>query len=114
YSTQWTGETYKIPFFIAGSFYLIALLIIHLLVPKLEPVDDIEGRTIKPLSLGSVVGFGFIGSIFGAFSGWCIGLISRVSGSALLEFMAIGALLGVLLGIIGGALLITRSTQRVS
>ena len=114
YILQVTGGNYKIPFFIAGSSYLIALLIIHLLVPKLEPVDDIEGRTIKPLSLGSVVGFGFIGSIFGAFSGWCIGLISRVSGSALLEFMAIGALLGVLLGIIGGALLISRSTQRVS
>ena len=114
YILQVTGGNYKIPFFIAGSSYLIALLIIHLLVPKLEPVDDIEGRTIKPLSLGSVVGFGFIGSIFGAFSGWCIGLISRVSGSALLEFMAIGALLGVLLGIIGGALIISRSTQRVS
>jgi MFS transporter, ACS family, hexuronate transporter len=114
YILQVTGGNYKIPFFIAGSSYLIALLIIHLLVPKLEPVDDIEGRTIKPLSLGSVVGFGFMGSIFGAFSGWCIGLIPRVSGSALLEFMAIGALLGVLLGIMGGALLISRSTQRVS
>jgi MFS family permease len=114
YILQVTGGNYKIPFFIAGSSYLVALLIIHLLVPKLEPVDDISGREIKPLSFGSIVGFGFMGSIFGAFSGWCIGLISRVSGSALLEFMAIGALLGVLVGIMGGALLITRSTQRVT
>ena len=90
YILQVTGGNYKIPFFIAGGSYLVALLIIHLLVPKLEPVADLEGLDIKPVSVGSFVGFGFMGLIFGAFSGWCIGLISRVSGSGLLEFMAIG------------------------
>jgi len=33
---QWTGS-YMIPFFIAGSAYLAALLVIHLLSPKLTP-----------------------------------------------------------------------------
>ncbi|HEY6263801.1 MAG TPA: MFS transporter [Candidatus Acidoferrum sp.] len=33
---QWTGS-YKVPFLIAGSAYLLALAIIHALVPKLEP-----------------------------------------------------------------------------
>jgi ACS family hexuronate transporter-like MFS transporter len=34
---QWT-HSYVLPFLIAGSAYLIALLILHLLAPKLEPV----------------------------------------------------------------------------
>ena len=114
YILQVTGGNYKIPFFIAGSSYLVALLIIHLLVPKLEPVDDLEGLAIKPISVGSIVGFGFMGLIFGAFIGWCTGLILRVSGSGLLEFMAIGAGLGALIGIVGGALLINRTMPRVS
>jgi ACS family hexuronate transporter-like MFS transporter len=33
---QWTGS-YMIPFVVAGSAYLIALFLIHLLAPKLEP-----------------------------------------------------------------------------
>jgi MFS transporter, ACS family, aldohexuronate transporter len=33
---QWTGS-YKVPFLIAGSAYLLALLIIHALVPTMEP-----------------------------------------------------------------------------
>ena len=37
YVLQWTGS-YKIPFFIAGSSYLLALAVIQLLAPKLEPV----------------------------------------------------------------------------
>ena len=37
YTLQWTGS-YMVPFFIAGSAYLIALACIHLLSPKLEPV----------------------------------------------------------------------------
>ena len=36
YTLQWTGS-YKVPFFIAGCSYLLALAIIHLLSPKLEP-----------------------------------------------------------------------------
>jgi MFS transporter, ACS family, hexuronate transporter len=37
YVLQWTGS-YMIPFFIAGIAYLVALALIHLLAPKLEPV----------------------------------------------------------------------------
>lgn len=38
YILYWTGS-YAIPFAIAGAAYLIALLVIHLLAPKLEPVQ---------------------------------------------------------------------------
>jgi ACS family hexuronate transporter-like MFS transporter len=38
YVLEWTGS-YLIVFVIAGSMYLIALLIIHLLVPNMEPVN---------------------------------------------------------------------------
>jgi ACS family hexuronate transporter-like MFS transporter len=33
---QWTGS-YMVPFFIAGSAYLLALALIHVLAPRLEP-----------------------------------------------------------------------------
>jgi ACS family hexuronate transporter-like MFS transporter len=36
YVLQWTGS-YKVPFLIAGSAYLMALGVIHLLTPRLEP-----------------------------------------------------------------------------
>src|SRR5229473_286342 len=36
YVLQWTGS-YMVPFFIAGSAYLVALLLIHTLTPRLEP-----------------------------------------------------------------------------
>jgi MFS transporter, ACS family, hexuronate transporter len=36
YVLQWTGS-YMIPFFIAGTAYLLALAIIQVLVPRLEP-----------------------------------------------------------------------------
>src|SRR5579863_1017727 len=36
HALQWTGS-YMIPFLMAGSAYLIALLLIHILAPKLEP-----------------------------------------------------------------------------
>jgi ACS family hexuronate transporter-like MFS transporter len=38
YTLQWTGS-YAIPFFVAGSAYLLALGMIQWLVPKLEPVN---------------------------------------------------------------------------
>ena len=38
YVLQWTGS-YKIPFFIAASAYLVAVLVIHLLSPKLVAAD---------------------------------------------------------------------------
>lgn len=37
YVLQWTGS-YMIPFLIAGTAYLIALTLIHLLAPRMEPV----------------------------------------------------------------------------
>ena len=36
YVLQWTGS-YMIPFFIAGSVYLVALALIHMLTPHMEP-----------------------------------------------------------------------------
>jgi ACS family hexuronate transporter-like MFS transporter len=36
YILQWTGS-YRIPFLMAGSAYLLALAVIHLLTPRLEP-----------------------------------------------------------------------------
>ena len=36
YVLQWTGS-YMVPFFIAGSAYMVAIVIIHILAPRLEP-----------------------------------------------------------------------------
>jgi hypothetical protein len=68
----------------------------------------VDAAPAKPFSIGTIVGFGFMGSIFGAFGGWCVGLISRVSGSGLLEYMALGAAIGVVTGMISG-IVITSS-----
>ncbi len=38
YLLQWTGS-YRVPFLIAGSAYLIALGVVHLLAPRLDPVQ---------------------------------------------------------------------------
>jgi ACS family hexuronate transporter-like MFS transporter len=38
YALQWTGS-YRIPFFMAGSAYLLALAVIHLMSPRLEPAS---------------------------------------------------------------------------
>ena len=38
YVLQWTGSYYSV-FLLAGSAYLIALLVIQILVPKLEPLE---------------------------------------------------------------------------
>jgi len=38
YALQWTGS-YKIPFFMAGSAYLLAVGVIHLMSPRLEPAS---------------------------------------------------------------------------
>ncbi len=42
YTLQWTGS-YRVPFLIAGSAYLLALAVIHTLSPRLEPAR-IEGE----------------------------------------------------------------------
>jgi MFS transporter, ACS family, hexuronate transporter len=106
YILQVTGNNYKIPFYMAGAAYLTSLLIIQLLVPRIEPVDELQQNAVGPFSLGSIVGFGFMGSIFGSFGGWCVGLISRATGTHLLEFMATGLAVGAVLGIIVGAVII--------
>jgi ACS family hexuronate transporter-like MFS transporter len=38
YALQWTGS-YRIPFFMAGSAYLVAVGVIHLMSPRLEPAS---------------------------------------------------------------------------
>jgi ACS family hexuronate transporter-like MFS transporter len=105
YILQSTGGNYSIVFVMAGTAYLIALLIMHLLAPRLEQVDDIESVPSRILSLGTFIGFGFIGLIFGSFLGWCTGLLSRVAGQTLFEYMMSGGLAGIAVGIIAGLLL---------
>src|SRR5438067_1359919 len=55
YILEVTHGNYKIPFIIAGVAYLIALLIIHLLVPRIEPIEDMERVVAKPFSIGTIV-----------------------------------------------------------
>src|SRR4051794_39645007 len=102
YILQSTGQNYSIVFTIAGTLYLIALLVIHLLAPNLEPVADVEHASTSALSLGAFIGFGFIGLIFGSFAGWCTGLLSHVSAQTLFEYMMLGAAIGIPTGILIG------------
>jgi MFS transporter, ACS family, aldohexuronate transporter len=101
YILEYTNKNYSIVFTIAGTAYLIALLVIHLLVPRLEQVDDIESRT-DAWSSGTFIGFGFMGLIFGSFVGWCAGLISRAAGQTLFEYMIFVGLIGAAIGIVAG------------
>lgn len=71
-----------------------------------------EHVAARPLSIGTIVGFWFMGIIFGLFADWCIGIVSRVSGPHLLEYMATGALVGLIVGVISG-LIITSSGAKV-
>jgi hypothetical protein len=108
YILQSTGQNYTIVFFIAGSAYLIALLVIQLLAPQLRPVEDVE--QIPPgVSVGGLIGFGFVGLVFGSFVGWCTGLLSRVTGQTLFEYMMIGAGIGIVIGVISGYLIRNQS-----
>jgi MFS transporter, ACS family, hexuronate transporter len=110
YILQVTGGNYRIPFYMAGAAYLTALLIIHLLVPKIASVEDSKLHDAGPFSLGTIVGFGFMGIIFGSFAGWCTGLLSKVTGPHLLEYMAVGALAASLIGIVIG-MVITKGRK---
>jgi ACS family hexuronate transporter-like MFS transporter len=102
YILQSTGQNYSIVFTIAGTLYLVALLVIHLLVPDLEAVEDVEHASTSAFSAGNLVGFGFVGLIFGSFAGWCAGLLSHITGQTLFEYMMFGAALGIAIGIIAG------------
>ena len=102
YILQVTGGNYRIPFYMAGVAYLAALLVIHLLVPNVEPLGEVDEVAPKAFSVGSLIGFGFMGSIFGSFGGWCIGILSRASGPHLLEYMALGLVIGSVVGIVSG------------
>jgi ACS family hexuronate transporter-like MFS transporter len=98
---------YTINFLIAGSIYLITLGVVHLLVPRLEQVD--LQAAVKPISIGTIVGFGFVGEVFGTFAAWIAGLINA-AGPAMLTYLATGAVIGGVLGIVAG-IAITRSQQ---
>jgi ACS family hexuronate transporter-like MFS transporter len=108
---QSTGGNYRIVFTIAGSAYLVALVVIHLLAPRLEPVAEIDSGSVASVSLGTIVGFGFVGLVFGSFFGWVTGLISRVSGPSLFKHMMLGALLGAVVGVIGGMVINTSNAK---
>jgi ACS family hexuronate transporter-like MFS transporter len=100
-----TGGNYMIIFFIAGSLYLAALGVIHLLVPKLQPLDEAQAMTIKPISVGSIVGFGFIGMVLGTLCGWITGLLVKAAGSALLGYLMTGSGIGLVIGAASGVIL---------
>ena len=98
---------YTVNFVIAGSIYLVALGVIHLLVPQLRQAD--VDAPVKPFSLGSIIGFGFVGEVFGTFAAWIVGLVNA-AGPGMLTYLATGAGIGALVGIVGG-IAITRSQR---
>jgi len=104
YILQSTGQNYSIMFIIAGTLYLLALALIHLLVPSLEPVEDVEHEPVRMFSTGTFVGFGFVGLILGSFVGWLLGLISRVAGQVLFKYMIIAGAIGIAVALSGGLL----------
>jgi len=108
YILQSTGQNYSIVFMIAGTAYLVALLVIHVLAPNLAPVEDVGRASTETISTGTLVGFGFVGLVFGSFVGWCTGLLSHVTGQTLFEYMMIGAAIGIPTGIITGLLINPR------
>jgi ACS family hexuronate transporter-like MFS transporter len=112
YILERTGGNYMVIFFTVGPAYLVALGIIHLLAPKFQPVDEAALLEPNPLSVGGFLGFGFVGSILGSFGGWCLGLIFKQTGGALLQYMLGGAVIGVLIGIIAGNLLTNLSRAK--
>ncbi len=111
YILESTGGNYMTIFFAVGPLYLLALLVMHLLSPRLEPVGPDDLLHPKPYSFGSFLGFGFVGLILGSFSGWALGVILRLPRQLLLEYMGIGALIGIVVGIIVGNLLLKAGKQ---
>ena len=110
YILQSTGQNYSIVFLIAGTAYLVALAIIHLLAPELAPVADVE-RSARRFAAGTFIGFGFLGLIFGSFAGWCAGLYLRVSGQVQFEYMMLAGGIGAILLMILGLSLSPKEVQ---
>ncbi len=98
---------YNVNFVVAGSIYLVTLGLIHLLVPQIRQAD--VDAPIDPFSVGSIIGFGFVGLVFGTFAAWIVGLVNA-AGPAMIKYLAIGANIGALVGIVGG-IAITRSQR---
>jgi ACS family hexuronate transporter-like MFS transporter len=111
YILESTGQNYSIVFMIAGLAYLLALTIIHLLVPNLDPVEDVERAATSRFAAGTFIGFGFVGLVFGSFVGWCVGLVSRVAGQTLFEYMMIAGAIGIGVGLVAGLLISRKEAQ---
>jgi ACS family hexuronate transporter-like MFS transporter len=114
YILESTGQNYMLIFLIAGFAYLAALGVIHLLSPKLQPLDQIDSASINPVSIGSIVGFGFIGLMFGTFGGWVFGLVTRAAGKDLFLDMISGAGIGAVIGIVVGFIICSRLAKKAA
>jgi MFS transporter, ACS family, hexuronate transporter len=108
YILEITNKNYMIPFFISSVAYLAALLIIHLLVPRIEEVQDVSGDNIKSSSLGAIVGYGFIGAIFGVFFSW---LINISMATKTLGYIPTGIAVGAVVGIIAGQIILNTRNR---
>jgi hypothetical protein len=111
---QTTGGNYMMIFFAVGPAYLAALAIVHVLTPRLHPVEEEALLRPRPFSLGSFLGFGFVGLILGSFSGWLLALILRHSGQLLLEYMGSGAGIGIIGGIILGNVILIAGRRETA
>ncbi|HEU4387376.1 MAG TPA: MFS transporter, partial [Blastocatellia bacterium] len=107
-----TPGDYSIPFYIAGCAYLTALLIVQLLVPRLRPVDEDRVARIKPVSIGSTVGFGFVGLVLGTFGGWVVSLLLKVPERVQFGYSQAGAGIGAIAGIIAGIIICSQLARR--
>jgi MFS transporter, ACS family, aldohexuronate transporter len=122
YLLERTGGNYGMIFLAVGPAYLVALAVLHLLAPRLEAMSEVELTTRRPFSGGALLGYGFVGLLLGSFAGWCVGLLAQQPGHELLKRsrpgegllidMGIGALLGIVVGIILGNIFSQRQPEK--